>query len=454
MDVIAIFDIGKTNKKFLLFDLTLNLVYHEEKLFEEIRDDDGFECDDIEGIVSWMKSRLTDIIKSEDYQVIALNFTSYGASLVHLDNAGNMVTPLYNYLKPMPEGLTEEFHKAWGGVEEFCRITASPALGMLNSGMQMLWLKKTKPAVFARISTTLHLPQYLSWIFTGRKESEYTSLGCHTAMWDFDAMHYHPWLKAEKIKLPEPVLPSGVFDVSIEGKTVRTGIGIHDSSASLVPYLKTTDRPFILVSTGTWCIFMNPFNSEPLTADQLRSDTLCYMTIDSQQVKASRIFLGHIHDMNVARLDDHFGVTGELYKTIKIKSKKIGKLLASRHGRIFFRHGIPPGYVDDQADLSHFLTYADAYHQMICDLVDVCIESWKLIIPADDKTEIVYVTGGFARNDTFVRILAARLPDKRVYASQLENSTALGAAIAIYENAVGRSLPPVYLGLKAIIEND
>lgn len=52
MDVIAIFDIGKTNKKFLLFDLTLNLVYHEEKLFEEIRDDDGFECDDIEGIVS------------------------------------------------------------------------------------------------------------------------------------------------------------------------------------------------------------------------------------------------------------------------------------------------------------------------------------------------------------------------------------------------------------------
>ena len=119
MDVIAIFDIGKTNKKFLLFDLTLNLVYHEEKLFEEIRDDDGFECDDIEGIVSWMKSRLTDIIKSEDYQVIALNFTSYGASLVHLDNAGNMVTPLYNYLKPMPEGLTEEFHQAWGGVEEF-----------------------------------------------------------------------------------------------------------------------------------------------------------------------------------------------------------------------------------------------------------------------------------------------------------------------------------------------
>ncbi len=404
MDVIAVFDIGKTNKKFLLFDLNLILIHQEEKVFGEIRDDDGFESDDIEGIVLWMKSRLAETVRSEDYQVIALNFSSYGASLMHLDHQGERVTPLYNYLKPMPEGLTDEFYEAWGGVEEFSRITASPALGMLNSGLQLLWLKKMKPALFAPVRTTLHLPQYLSRIFTGREASEYTSVGCHTAMWDFEKMQYHAWLKAEKIKLPDPVVPSGVADVNIEGRTVRTGIGLHDSSASLVPYLKSSDRPFILVSTGTWCIFMNPFNTEPLTAE--------------------------------------------------IKSQKIEKLLASGNGRVFFRQGIPPGYVDEQADLSHYLTYADAYHQMICDLVDLCMESWRLIIPADDKTEIVYVTGGFARNDTFVRFLAARLPDKRVYASQVENSTALGAAMTIYESAVGKSLPPVYLGLKAIIDND
>jgi len=273
-------------------------------------------------------------------------------------------------------------------------------------------------------------------------------------MWDFESMQYHPWLKAENIELPKPVSPSDVYDVAIEGITIKTGIGLHDSSASLIPYLKSSDKPFILVSTGTWCIIMNPFNTEPLTAEQLRNDTICNLGINRQQVKSARLFLGHIHDMNVARLDDHFGVTGELYKTIKIKSKKIRKLLASRHGRIFFRHGIPPGYVDEKADLSHFLTYADAYHQMVCDLTDVCMESFRLIIPADDKTEIVYVTGGFARNDTFVRILAARLSDKRVYASQVENSTALGAAMAIYESAFVTGLPPVYLGLKAIIDND
>ncbi|MFN2312825.1 MAG: hypothetical protein ABR531_00085 [Bacteroidales bacterium] len=147
-------------------------------------------------------------------------------------------------------------------------------------------------------------------------------------------------------------------------------------------------------------------------------------------------------------------MTGELYKTIKIKTRKITKLLASKHGRIFFRHGIPEGYVDNDANLSHFLTYADAYHQMICDLTDHVMESYRFIIPADDQTEIVYITGGFARNDTFVRILAARMPDKRVFASAVENATALGAAMKIYESTFGTDLPPVYLGLKAIIDND
>jgi hypothetical protein len=274
-----------------------------------------------------------------------------------------------------------------------------------------------------------------------------SSLGAIISTGDFN-------VRAVNTVLHGPVTGSEVFDLTVNGLTVKPGELLHESYASMVPYLKGTKEQFILVATGTWCVFMNPFNTEPLTADQLLDEATDYMRINGQRIKSSRLFLGHIHDMNVARLDDRFGVTGELFKTIKIKSRKIRKLHASRHGRIFFRHGIPAGYVDEQADLSHFLTYADAYHQMVCDLVDICMESYRLIIPDDDKTEVVYVTGGFARNDTFVRILAARLPDKRVFASQIDNPSALGAAINDYESAFGNALPPVYLGLKAIIDND
>ena len=40
--VIAIFDIGKTNKKILLFDYDLNIISEFEEKFAEITDDDGF----------------------------------------------------------------------------------------------------------------------------------------------------------------------------------------------------------------------------------------------------------------------------------------------------------------------------------------------------------------------------------------------------------------------------
>ncbi len=66
---------------------------------------------------------------------------------------------------------------------------------MLNSGFQALWLKEKKPGVFGQVKTILHFPQYLSFLLSGRISSEHTSLGCHTGLWDFDHMAYHPWTR-------------------------------------------------------------------------------------------------------------------------------------------------------------------------------------------------------------------------------------------------------------------
>ena len=121
-------------------------------------------------------------------------------------------------------------------------------------------------------------------------------------MWDYDNMAYHPWIEDQKIELPQPVTNDVVSESQIGGKTVLVGTGIHDSSSSLVPYLKGSEEPFILVSTGTWCITMNPFNSEPLTASQLEQDCLCFLSPDKQQVKSSRLFMGHFHEVWAEKL--------------------------------------------------------------------------------------------------------------------------------------------------------
>jgi L-fuculokinase len=44
--VIAIFDIGKTNKKFFLFSELYEIVGEELIQFPEIKDENGFPCED------------------------------------------------------------------------------------------------------------------------------------------------------------------------------------------------------------------------------------------------------------------------------------------------------------------------------------------------------------------------------------------------------------------------
>jgi sugar (pentulose or hexulose) kinase len=447
--VIAIFDIGKTNKKLLLFDESLKLVYQEEQKFPETRDEEGFECDDVTLMESWMKESLSRMLQQNKYAIGAVNFTTYGASLMHLDAQGAALTPVYNYLKPMPDGVMDGFYEQHGGVEEFSRKTASPALGLLNSGLQILWLKKTKPEIFSRIRTTLHLPQYVSYLFTGCATSEYTSIGCHTAMWDFDNNVYHAWLAKEGARLPQPAGNSTVLKGQVGDVVVKTGIGIHDSSASLVPYFKGTNDEFILISTGTWCIFMNPFNPEPLTADQLQQDSLCYMSINQQQVKSSRLFLGHIHDVNVDRLCQHFAMASDSYKRV-VPDKGLCSWLLRKKEQVFFRNGVPLEYIDTGAALIGFQSFEEAYHQLVYDLVHLGMNSLQLIIPAHDNTKTVFISGGFARNELFTGFLASMLPGKKVVTTEIDNATALGAAMVVYEAAFGREVPEMDLNVRKI----
>ncbi|MCK7541546.1 MAG: hypothetical protein MZV63_67015 [Marinilabiliales bacterium] len=63
------------------------------------------------------------------------------------------------------------------------------------------------------------------------------------------------------------------LEINIEGHEIRAGYGVRNTSASMIPYLMSTDRPFILVSTGAWCTFMNPFNAEITASDGMTDET-------------------------------------------------------------------------------------------------------------------------------------------------------------------------------------
>jgi sugar (pentulose or hexulose) kinase len=72
---------------------------------------------------------------------------------VHLDQKGNVLTPLYNYTKPMDQEILDLFYEKHGSKLKIARETASPQAGMLNSGLQLFWLKYKHPEIFKRLGT-------------------------------------------------------------------------------------------------------------------------------------------------------------------------------------------------------------------------------------------------------------------------------------------------------------
>lgn len=417
--VIAVLDIGKTNKKLFLFDESYRVVHEKSVRLPETADEDGDTCECIHSLRDFVHASLEEAMALPGVDVRAVNISAYGASFVYIGDDGRPLTPLYNYLKPYPEALRERLYTQYGGKAAFSRQTASPALDSLNSGLQLYRLLAERPALFDQVKYALHLPQYVSCLLTGMPCTDITSLGCHTALWDFEKKDYHDWVHGEQLtRVMAPLREAGeVMNGRSGGNEFLTGPGLHDSSAALIPYLMQFREPFALISTGTWCISLNPFNSTPLTAEELEQDCLCYLSYDARPVKASRLFSGFVHEREVARIAAHFNQQPAHYQSVSFVPQLMERMEAG--GDFATR------------DLTRFRSDIQAYHQLIYDLVTAQYHSTSLVLKGAPVSKI-FVDGGFGKNDVFMQMLAAQFRGVAVYAATVPQATALGAALALH----------------------
>ncbi|MFD2099061.1 FGGY-family carbohydrate kinase [Flagellimonas iocasae] len=429
-DVIAIFDIGKTNKKFFLFDMDFKEVHRDYTYLEPIEDEDGHPTENLIELQHWIKDTFQSALKSKKYNIKALNFSSYGASFVHVDDHGNAIPPLYNYTKPIDEGIITKFYGNYGPELKFSRETGTTKEGLLNSGMQLYWLKQAKPEVFAKIRYALHLPQYLSYLFTGTPLSEYTSIGCHTAMWDFEKQDYHEWVYLEGIheKLP-PIVDTGTsINMNLLGHPVKVGIGIHDSSSALLPYIRSIDKKFLLLSTGTWSIALNPFSTELLSDEDTNSNCINYMRVNGGPVKAARLFLGNEYNEKIKELAQLFNVPEDYHKKVSFDPALLQRITDNFTPKFtWVSLNVESKAITGEP---HFSSYEEAYHQLMLELVDLQIESIRRAIGKDTITRL-YVDGGFANNQIFIELLSRGLKGIKIRTTDASLGSALGAALVI-----------------------
>ncbi len=297
---IAVIDIGKTNAKLVLVDRkTLSEVAVITRP-NVVLPGPPWPHFDVDGHWAFLLKGLRDF--HADHSIDAISVTTHGACAALLDRDGNLAAPILDYECSGPDDLAQDYDAIRPPFAE----TGSPKLaGGLNIGAQLYWQFQIDPTLKDRTQQIVTYPQFWGALLTGVTATDVTSLGCHTDLWNpaqgrvsslVDRLDIADILAP--VRKPSdrlgPILPHIADETGLPAST-PVYCGIHDSNASLLPYVLAQTPPFSVVSTGTWVIAMS-IGGRKVALDPNR-DTLINVTALGDPAPSARFMGGREHDL-------------------------------------------------------------------------------------------------------------------------------------------------------------
>ena len=292
---VAVIDIGKTNAKVVLVAPDGREMW-ERRTRNAVLPGPPYTHHDAEGLWAFALAALSDLPEPPG----AIVPVTHGACAALVDAGGALALPVLDYEHPAPS-------EAPGYAAPPFAETGSPPLpDGLNLGRQLHWQAAGWPDAFARARFVLTWPQWWAFRLSGVAASEVTSLGCHTDLWAVHEGRPSSLARARvwDARLPPlrragdvlgPILPEVATQTGLPRRTpVMTGI--HDSNASLLPYLG--QGPCGVLSTGTWIVAMALGTPMPVL-DPAR-DMLVNAAADGRPVPTARFMGGRERDAAVS----------------------------------------------------------------------------------------------------------------------------------------------------------
>ena len=408
---LAVFDLGKTNAKLVLFSETGELLA-ERRTHQGSRPVDGLRCLDVEGVEGWLRAALDDLGRSFD--LTGLMITTHGCAFA-LIRDGRLAAPILDYEQPVPP----DADRAFADVAPPFAETFSPDLpGGLNFARHIFLREWLAPGMVSGADHILSYPQYWVWRLSGALASEISFLGCHSHLWNPLAADYSSLVDQMGWRAKFPALrPAGevLGTMRVGGRDLPVHNGVHDSNAAFHFYLSLGFSRFTLVSTGTWVIVLNP--DCPLSALDPARDMLANVTSRGEPVATARFMGGREYDV----ISDHARtvVADEVVAAavaegrMALPSFAPGGPFPGSTGRIDNLSGRP----DDRAAL------ATLYVALMAD------------IALDNLNSVgdVVIDGGLAQNRALLGLLAALRPGQRLYSTTSPEGTAMGAAALAFK---------------------
>ena len=461
---IAVIDIGMTNKKVAVYDDGLRQVDAQYRNFPPLMTD-GLETHDLQAMEEWFVERLAAAAAA--YPIRAVAVTTHGATFVCVGEDGKPCVPCVYYTHEPGDEFHERFYSLFGSREELQARTGTPAFkAMINPAKGILFAKERFPAGFARTKSLLNYPQYWGLRLTGRAGAEGTYVGCHSYLWDWKASRWSSVAEELGIAGLMPAVLKNSWDILGKISTdmsKRTGLGagtevvmgIHDSNSSLLPHFaKKGETGFVLNSTGTWCVIMNPVKEYGFSADELGKVVFFNLSAFRTPVKTA-IFLGGqefetwsklLMDIN-GRTDLPF-YSKELYDAVLArKDEFILPELTAGSGQF---PGSKPRVRDGGSDFSFPEIKAGTrippcfrdYERGIAVLrISLVMQTLVALERAGlEEGKEVFTEGGFRKNEAYNALLSAALPGNRVALTDIAEATALGAAMTAKMGLTGGKL--------------
>ena len=297
---VAVLDIGKTNVKVALFDLQSGSEIVVVSRPNIVVEEPPWPHFDIEGHWEFFLASLAEF--HSEHRVDAISVTTHGASIALLNADGVLAAPILDYEH---DGL-DEVAASYDKIRPLFAETGSPRLAMgHNVGAQLFWQFHVDPKLKDRSRTILTYPQYWTHRLTGIATTDVTSLGSHTDLWNPTEQTFSSLVDRLGIahKIAPPRRPTDVLGPILPEVALRTGLaettpvvcGIHDSNASLLPYLLHRPAPFSVVSTGTWVIAMSIGGNKVSLRPEF--DTLINVSALGTPVASARFMGGREYDI-------------------------------------------------------------------------------------------------------------------------------------------------------------
>ena len=460
---IAVIDIGMTNKKVAVYNDALHQLDAKYQNFEP-KIVNGLETHDLESMETWFISCLKDF--AAQHPIKALAVTTHGATFVCVGKDGKAALPCVYYTHEPGDDFHRRFYEQFGKCEELQARTGTPAFkAMINPAKGLFFVKEQFPDLFKNTASILPYPQYWGLRFTGKAGTESTYMGNHTYLWDHLDRSLSSVAKDLEIAslIPSKLYNSwdvlGVITAEVAEKTglpkdTIVTMGIHDSNSAILPHFaKKGETGFILNSTGTWCVIMNPVENYGFAPEELGKVVFFNISAFGKPVKTA-IFLGGLEYETWSRLimkrhnrNDNPGWDETLYRSI-LKEKKLFLLPELTPGSGQFpasRARITEGgkdYFFDAMETGSFPPCFDDYETAFALLrISLLMQTQTALERAGlQKGYEVYTEGGFRKDKSYNLLLSSVFSDNKVFLTDIAEATAFGAAMTAKMALTGKSL--------------